>query len=142
MYILQNDYHNKLLTSITSQKFFLMMQAFKNRTIIQLVATCFISNFQIHSTVLLTIVTCHILHPKDFPGGSEGKESACNVGDLGSIPGSGRSPEGGHGNPLQYFCLENPHGQRSLGSYSPQGCTEQDITEVTQYMHTVRFEVG
>ena len=43
-----------------------------------------------------------------FPGGSDVKESACNVGDLGSIPGSGRSPGEGHGNPLQYSCLENP----------------------------------
>ena len=43
-----------------------------------------------------------------FPGGSEGKASACNVGDLGSIPGSGRSPGEGNGNPLQYSCLENP----------------------------------
>ena len=42
-----------------------------------------------------------------FPGGSDGEESACNVGDLGLIPGSGRSPGGGHGNPLQYSCLEN-----------------------------------
>ena len=48
-----------------------------------------------------------------FPGGSDGKESACNTGDLGLIPGLGRSPGGGHGNPLQYSCLENPHGQRS-----------------------------
>ena len=43
-----------------------------------------------------------------FPSGSDGKESACNVEDLGSIPGLGRSPGGGHGNPLQYSCLENP----------------------------------
>ena len=42
-----------------------------------------------------------------FPGGSVGKESACNVGDLGSSPGSGRSPGEGNGNPLQYSCLEN-----------------------------------
>ena len=42
-----------------------------------------------------------------FPGGPAGKESTCNVGDLGSIPGLGRSPGGGHGNPLQYSCLEN-----------------------------------
>ena len=58
----------------------------------------------------------------DFPGGSAGKESTCNVADLGSIPGLGRSPGGGHGNPLQYSCLENPHGQRSLAGYSPWGC--------------------
>ena len=42
-----------------------------------------------------------------FPSGSDGKESACNVGDLGLIPGSGRSAGGGNGNPLQYSCLEN-----------------------------------
>ena len=43
-----------------------------------------------------------------FPGGSDGKESARNAGDPGSIPGSGRSPGEGNGNPLQYPCLENP----------------------------------
>ena len=53
-----------------------------------------------------------------FHGGSNGKESACNAGDLGLIPGLGRSPGGGHGNPLQHSCLENPHGQRGLVSYS------------------------
>ena len=52
-----------------------------------------------------------------FPGGSGGEESACSAGDLGSIPGLGRSPGGGHGNPLQYSCLENPHGQGSLVGY-------------------------
>ena len=43
-----------------------------------------------------------------FPGGSDGKESTCSARDLGSIPGLGRSPGEGHGNPLQYSCLENP----------------------------------
>ena len=43
-----------------------------------------------------------------LPGSSAGKESACNAGDPGLIPGLGRSPGGGHGNPLQYSCLENP----------------------------------
>ena len=42
-----------------------------------------------------------------FPGGSAGKESTCNVGDLGSVPESGRSPGGGNGNPFLYSCLEN-----------------------------------
>ena len=46
-----------------------------------------------------------------FPGGSDGKESACSAGDLGSTPGLGRSPGGGHGNPLQDSCLENPLNQ-------------------------------
>ena len=63
-----------------------------------------------------------------FPGSSAGKESACNAGDLGLIPGLGRSPGEGNGNPL-HFCLENPHGQRSLAAYNPWGCKESDRTE-------------
>ena len=62
-----------------------------------------------------------------FPGRSDGKESA--LGDLGLVPGLGRSPRGGHGIPLQYSCLENPHGQRSLVGYSPWGGKESDMTE-------------
>ena len=62
-------------------------------------------------------------------GGSEVKASACNVVDLGSIPGSGRPPGEGNGKPLQYSCLENPHGQRSLVGYSPRGHKESDTTE-------------
>ena len=49
----------------------------------------------------------HFTHAWDFPGGSGGKESAGNAGDLRSIPGSGRTPGEGNGNPLQYSCLEN-----------------------------------
>ena len=64
-----------------------------------------------------------------FPGGSAGKESACNAEDLGSISGLGRPPGGELGNLLQYSCLENPHGQRSLAGYSPWGHTEWDMTE-------------
>ena len=64
-----------------------------------------------------------------FPGGSDGKESACNVEDLGLIPGLGRSPGGGYGNPLQYSCLGKPHGPRSLAGYSPWGHKELDTTE-------------
>ena len=64
-----------------------------------------------------------------FPDGSDGKESACNVGDLGSAPVLGRSLGGGRGNPPQYSCLENHHGQRSPADYSPYGCKESDITE-------------
>ena len=48
-----------------------------------------------------------------FPGGSDGKESAHNAGDLGSIPGSGKSPGEGNGNPLQYSCLENSMNRRA-----------------------------
>ena len=62
----------------------------------------------------------------DFPGGSDDKEFARNAGDLGSIPRLGRSFGEGDGNPLQYSCLENPHGQRSLVGYSPCGREESD----------------
>ena len=62
-------------------------------------------------------------------GGSDSKESACNVGDLSLIPGLGRSSGGGHGNTFQYSCLENPQGQRSLVGYSPRDCKESDVTE-------------
>ena len=57
------------------------------------------------------------LLPGDFPGGSDGKASAFSTGDLGSIPGLGRSPEEGNGNPLQYSCLEKSHGWRSVVGY-------------------------
>ena len=53
------------------------------------------------------------------PGGSEGKASACNEGDLGSIPGSGRSSAEGNGNPLKYSCLENPMDIGGGAGYSP-----------------------
>ena len=57
--------------------------------------------------------------------------NAGDVRDLGSIPGLGRPPGGGHGNPLQYSCLENPPGQRSLAGYSPWGHRQSDATEAT-----------
>ena len=68
-------------------------------------------------------------HHQGFPGGSDGKESAHNAGDPGSPPGLRRSPGEAHGNPLQYSCLENPLGQRSLLGYSPWGRKELDTTE-------------
>ena len=61
---------------------------------------------------------------KGFPGRSAGKESACSAGDLSSIPGMGSSSRVRHGNPLQYSCLENPFGQRSLEGYNPWGSKE------------------
>ena len=66
-----------------------------------------------------------------MPGASliVSKESACNAGDLGSIPGPRRSPGGGHGNPFHYSCLEESQGQRSLEGYSPRGRRESDMTE-------------
>ena len=65
------------------------------------------------------------------------KESAYKAGDLGSIPGLGRSPGGGHGNPLQYSCLENSHGQKSLAGYSPWGRKETDTAEQLNAAHSM-----
>ena len=58
------------------------------------------------------------------------KNPPANAGDVGLIPGLGSSPGGGHGNPLQYSCLENTHGQKSLEGYSLWGLKEGDTTEV------------
>ena len=65
----------------------------------------------------------------NFPGGSNGKESACNARHPGSISGLGRYPGGGHGNPLQYSCLENPVDRGAWGGYSPCGRKELDATK-------------
>ena len=64
-----------------------------------------------------------------FPGSLDSKEFPCNVGDLGLVPGLGRSPGGGHNDPFQYSGLENPHGQRSLVGYSWWGRMEPDTRE-------------
>ena len=67
------------------------------------------------------------------------EESACNA-DVDSILGLGRSPGGGCGNPFQYSCLENPHGQRSLVGYSSWGHKESDTTEqLSTHIHTHRY---
>ena len=87
-----------------------------------------INKLRLRSFKNLLFLSSYILE-LGFPCGSDSKDSACNVGDLGSIPGLGRSPGGGHGNPLQYSCLENPHGQRSLVGYSPWGLKDLDMTE-------------
>ena len=67
----------------------------------------------------------------DLPGGSGCKESAHNAGELGLIPGWGRSPGGGHSNPLQYSCLENPHRQRRL-----EGCRGLQSMGLQRVAHT------
>ena len=69
-----------------------------------------------------------------FPDGSDGKESACNARNLGSIPGSGRSHGERNDYALQYSCLENSMGKRAWqATYSPRGFKESDMTE--QYFH-------
>ena len=73
-----------------------------------------------------------------FSGGADGKESACNMGDLGSIPGLGRSPGGGHDNPLQCSRLDNPHGPKSLAGYSLWGRKESNMTERLTLLNLVQ----
>ena len=66
---------------------------------------------------------------KYFPSGSDGKESACNAGDLGLIPKSGRSPGEGNGNPLQYSCLGNPTDRGTWWATVHGVAKESDRTE-------------
>mgnify|MGYP007134341255 CR=1 FL=1 len=68
-----------------------------------------------------------------FPGGSDGKEAACNAGDLGSVPGSGRSPGEGNGNPLLYSCLENSMGRVAWWATIP------GVTKRTEHAHTHNY---
>ena len=73
-----------------------------------------------------------------LPSGSVGKESACNAGDAGDtglIRGSRRSPGGGHGNPLQYSCLENPMDRGAWRATIHVGCKESDMTEAIEHTY-------
>ena len=91
-------------------------------------------------SIVVSILTCHVggrdLIPcretgwmlLSFPGGSDSKESTCNAGDLGSIPGSGRCPGEGSGYPLQYSCLENPMDRGSWQS-TVHGIIKSGTTE-------------
>ena len=90
------------------------------------------SSFTLGICVCMCVCVCvcvTYLPDKGFPGGSEGKASACNVGDLALIPGSGRSPGEGNVQPTPVFLPGESHGQRSLVGYSPQGHKELDTTE-------------
>ena len=79
---------------------------------------------------------------KGLPGASDGKESACHVGDPGSIPGWGRSPGRGHGNPLQYSCLENPMGRAAWWA-TVHGVAESwtRLSDSKEHRHPVFLDV-
>ena len=81
-----------------------------------------------------TLVCVHIHIKGGFPGNSDGKESACNAGDLGSVPGLGRSPRKGNGSPLQYSCLENSMDGGAWWA-TVHAVAESDTTELLTYIH-------
>ena len=76
-----------------------------------------------------------------FPGGSDGKESACNAGDLGSMPGLGRSLGEGNGNPLQYSCLENPMDRGAWWAVVP-GVTKSQTRLMDKHFHFQVKKIG
>ena len=87
------------------------MSSLESRLFSPSVHFCLLGFFFADSISFGSNLSVHSFNFMGFPGGSVGKESACNAGDArdsDSIPGWGRSPGGGHGNPLQYYCLENP----------------------------------
>ena len=101
LYVLWNDHHNRSSYHLSPHIIidFFVMRTFKN------FKDLLLPTFK-HALYIYCVCVCVCVC--SFPSGSDGKESTCNEGDLGSIPGSGRSPGEGNGNPLQYSCLENP----------------------------------
>ena len=91
-------------------------------------------------TAPLEVLLLYELSQLCFPGGSVVKNPPTKAGDMGLIPGLGICPGEGHDNPLHYFCLVNPHGQRSWVGYSPAGCKKLDTTERLNSNITIRLQ--
>ena len=87
------------------------------------------TGFSLVGRALLSKDLIQLSADEGFPGGSDGKESACNMGDLGSIPGSGRSPLRKEWQPILLFFPGESHGQKSLVGYSPWDNKESDMTK-------------
>ena len=96
----------------------------------------FQSDFGISDDILLSVnKQSGLLNREGVLGSSAGKESASSAGEPSLIPGLGRSPEGGHGNPLQYSCLENSMDRGAWQAIQSMGSKRVRHTEVTQYTH-------
>ena len=97
------------ISPLTKEQLFMCMIAICISYVAKWLFTFLPTYKYLYINVYIFIYKCIYIHTyTGFPGGSEVKSSTCNAGDLGSIPGSGRSPGEGNGNPLQYSCLENP----------------------------------
>ena len=96
------------LVNVTISQVITGLQSFERFGLLMSCSLC--SNYELAITSSILMLSSFLLHSSNaceyFPGGSDGKESACNAGDLGSIPGSGRSPGEGNGYPLQYSHME------------------------------------
>ena len=129
LYVLQNlslhqsccfapCYHPSRARALSEQMSFCFQITFQLSCIVEgLRIQCLSFSISLEKTNAYFFLIIQIKH--SFLGGSVGKESACNAGDLGLIPGSGRSPGERHGNPLQYSCLEKNPMDRGTASYSP-----------------------
>ena len=106
---------------ITANRLFLLLLCPRNTAALEA-----LTNISEESLVHFFLNSLWVL-TSGFPGGSVSKESACNAGDRGSVPGLGRSPREGNGNPLQYSCLENPM-DRGAWRATVYGSQELDTT--------------
>ena len=133
IYILfqQLDHVSEFNKGEESEVLIVFLITYLENTIIIIDGKLFLANIK------LTLVMRQVL---GFPGGSDGKESACNERYLGLIPGLGRSPGGGHGNSLQYYCRQS-HGQRSLAGYSPWDLKESDKTQRVSKTHETKYYI-
>ena len=95
-----------------------------------------------YSGSFINTSTVKVKDSEGFPGGLEVKASACNSGDLGSIPGLGRYHGEGNGNPFQYSCLESPMDRGSCVGYTPQGSKELDTDAFTMPSPATALPVG
>ena len=120
--IFLNDYHDYFLLQLHPTIYQSSRFCLNDQNPPDLILT-----FHSFSTTILHTLLSNVW--RGFPGGSDGKESACNVGDPGSNSGLGRSPGEGNGNPLQYSCLENPKDKEAWQATIHGVAKKSDTTE-------------